>query len=121
VSKILIVEDEAPIQEFLQMALSDEGYQPITAYNGHEALAVLTHHQPNLILLDMWMPKMDGKTFLSHYRKLPNVLVPVIVMTAYAEIIDDKALIGIVRACLNKPFDLNVMMLTIKKHLFASA
>jgi CheY-like chemotaxis protein len=121
VSKILIVEDEAPIQEFLQMALSDEGYQPIPAYNGLEALAVLTHHQPNLILLDLWMPKMDGKTFLSHYQKLPNTLAPVIVMTACADILDDKGLLGVVSACLNKPFDLNAMMLTIKKQLLASA
>jgi hypothetical protein len=49
------------------------------------------------------------------------MLAPVIIMTACAEIVDDKALLGMVSACLNKPFDLNAMMLTIKKHLLASA
>jgi DNA-binding response OmpR family regulator len=119
VTTILVIEDTQPIQEFLEMALSDEGYQPISAYNGHEALAALSHHKVDLILLDLWMPKMDGKTFLTLYQKLPTLLAPIIVMSAYDDIVHDKALLGMVSECLNKPFDLNKMMASIKKQLSA--
>src|SRR5947207_2121008 len=99
------------------MSLSDEGYQPIAASNGLAALNVLNYHCPDLILLDMWMPGMDGKTFLHHYRQLPIAQVPVIVMTAYDPIVQDKELLRSVAAYILKPFDLNAMHLCIKNNL----
>ncbi len=58
--KILIAEDEADILEVLQYNLEKEGYNVITADNGKEALQLAIKHQPDLILLDIMMPEMDG-------------------------------------------------------------
>ncbi len=118
-STILVVDDELSIQAFLQMALSDEGYQVISAYNGYEALAALSPYHPDLILLDMWMPGMDGKTFLGHYRQLPNAAAPVIIMTACVDFIDDKALLSSVSDCLSKPFDLDDLLARLEKQLLS--
>lgn len=58
--KILIVDDEPDILEILQYNLEKEGYQVATAADGEEAIAVAEREQPNLIILDIMMPKMDG-------------------------------------------------------------
>ena len=58
--KILIAEDEPDILEVLQYNLEKEGYNVITADNGKEALQLAIKHQPDLILLDIMMPEMDG-------------------------------------------------------------
>ncbi|MDP2038535.1 MAG: response regulator, partial [Ignavibacteria bacterium] len=58
-TKILLVDDEKDIVEFLQYNLSNEGFKVITAYNGQEALDKLSQ-KPDLIILDVMMPKMDG-------------------------------------------------------------
>jgi two-component system, OmpR family, response regulator len=119
VSTILVVDDESSIQDFLEMALSDEGYQVISAYKGHEALTVLSHSRPDLILLDMWMPGMDGKTFLGHHHKIQNALVPVIIMTACTDFMDDTVLLASVSDFMSKPFDLENMLACIEKQLLS--
>lgn len=61
---ILIVEDEALLNEAYQGVLEHDGFTTIAAYNGEEALNLLKNHNPDLILLDLRMPKMDGLGFL---------------------------------------------------------
>lgn len=58
--RILIVDDEPDILEFVKYNLAREGYEVFTAQNGAEALAAAAEHRPHLILLDMMMPVMDG-------------------------------------------------------------
>lgn len=75
---ILIVEDELTLNEAYQMILSQEGYDVHVAYDGDEALQMCETLEPDLILLDLRMPKMGGIEFLQEYRLVerhPNVKV----------------------------------------------
>jgi len=58
--RVLVVDDELPITELLQMALSFEGYEVSVATSGREALEVIRSQKPDLIVLDVMMPDLDG-------------------------------------------------------------
>jgi two-component system, chemotaxis family, chemotaxis protein CheY len=80
--RILIVEDEKSLQNLLKSALSEAGYEIQTAENGKDGLDLAISFNPNLILLDLLMPIMDGNTMLKHLRALPQFeKTPVIVLT----------------------------------------
>jgi len=73
---ILIVDDEQSIRDSLTGILQDEGFLPVTAANGEEALVRLREEKPDLVLLDIWMPGMDGLATLARIRDyLPEQLV----------------------------------------------
>ena len=57
---ILIVDDEPSIRQSLSGLLSDEGFEVLTAANGYEALKIVDTEYPDLVLLDIWMPGIDG-------------------------------------------------------------
>ncbi len=82
-AKILIVEDEALLNEAYETVLKHEGYEVYKAFNGEEALEVLKHKTPDLILLDLRMPKMDGLTFLSELQKIDHPDYKIIVFSNY--------------------------------------
>lgn len=69
--KILIVDDEPDIIEFLTYNLVKEGYQVVSASNGSEGIEIATKELPDLIILDIMMPEMDGITACQNLRKLP--------------------------------------------------
>ena len=58
--KVLIIDDEKDILESLSSILRDEGFQVLTAIDGHEGLAIFEKERPEVVLLDVWMPEMDG-------------------------------------------------------------
>ena len=62
--KILIVDDDKNISELLRLYLVKEGYETILAFDGEEALAVFGEERPDLVLLDVMMPKLDGWRFV---------------------------------------------------------
>ncbi len=68
-SVVLVVDDEAGIRESLSGILSDEGYQVLTAASGEEALREVEEHSPDLVLLDVWLPGMDGIETLERIKK----------------------------------------------------
>jgi DNA-binding response OmpR family regulator len=117
VTLILVIEDDPGIQAFLEMALGDEGFDVSIASNGRAALDLMDTMEPDLILLDMWMPGMDGRTFLDHYRRLRNKNTPIIIMTAYDDTVRDKTILAAVSDCLIKPFDLEALFKCIHQHL----
>lgn len=83
--RILVVDDMAVIREPVSIALRQRGYDVVCAQNGREAMEMLPSTQPDLILLDMTMPVMDGLTFLRHLRAHGDPsyrLLPVIMLTA---------------------------------------
>ena len=81
--RVLIVEDDLNAREMMRRLLVGEGWGVIVAANGREALDRLTVERPNLILLDLMMPEMDGFEFLAEFRKNPKFAsTPVIVVTA---------------------------------------
>lgn len=76
--KILLVDDEQDILEIVGYNLAQEGYQIITAVNGKEAVQKAKKELPNLIIMDVMMPEMDGMEACEHIRKIPelsNVIV----------------------------------------------
>ena len=77
-----MVDDEPQIREILRDLLEEEGCQVGEAGNGAEALDFLRQRQPDVILLDMRMPVMDGWRFAETYRKSETPRVPIVVMTA---------------------------------------
>ena len=80
---ILVVEDDPDTCEIMRTVLTRAGHQPTCAPNGHEALAALTSFNPELIILDLRMPVMDGESFLKVMRSyLRWYHVPVIVVSA---------------------------------------
>lgn len=80
---ILVVDDQSSVRTLLKDYLTSQGYRVVTANDGQEALFVARHEQPNLVLLDIMMPKMDGYQFLSAFRRENQV--PVIVLSAREE------------------------------------
>ena len=80
---ILVVDDQASVRTLLKDYLVSQGYRVVTANDGQEALFVARHEHPNLVLLDIMMPKMDGYQFLSAFRRENQV--PVIVLSAKEE------------------------------------
>ena len=83
---ILIVDDEPVARTLAQKKIEEQGYNVVTAANGEEALAVLQTTKPDLILLDVEMPKMNGYTFMGELNKINlNPRIPVVVLTAHEE------------------------------------
>jgi two-component system, sensor histidine kinase and response regulator len=80
---VLVVDDDADIRAFVSELLVDEGYEVRAAPNGRDALAILANWRPDVILLDLMMPEMDGWAFLARQRlNLELVRIPVIVISA---------------------------------------
>jgi DNA-binding response OmpR family regulator len=80
---ILVVDDEPEIVRLLRSYLEKDGYRVVTAYNGEEALYTARHEKPDLVVLDILMPKMDGLAFTRQIRREQDV--PIIMLTARAE------------------------------------
>jgi OmpR family response regulator RpaB len=84
--KILVVDDEASIRRILETRLSMIGYSVVTAADGEEAIIVFRKELPNLIVLDVMMPKLDGYGVCQEIRKESNV--PIIMLTALGDVAD---------------------------------
>lgn len=82
-SKILIVEDEEPISNFMEMTLKANNYSVICAKKGKEALSMIPSHCPDLIILDLGLPDIDGITILKELRTWSST--PVIVVSARSD------------------------------------
>lgn len=80
---ILIVDDKLNTLRLLTDYLTEQGFRAVTATNGREALFVARHEKPDIILLDIMMPEMDGLEFMRHFRKERQT--PIIMLTARIE------------------------------------
>ena len=88
---ILVVDDQASVRQLLQEYLGEQGYRVVSAVDGQSALYTARHEQPDLILLDVMMPRMDGYQFLRLYRQERQT--PVIIITARDE--ETDAVLGL--------------------------
>ncbi|MCG6138149.1 MAG: response regulator transcription factor [Nostoc sp. LLA-1] len=84
--KILVVDDEASIRRILETRLSMIGYDVVTASDGEEALSIFHSSEPDLVVLDVMMPKLDGYGVCQELRKESDV--PIIMLTALADVAD---------------------------------
>lgn len=82
--KILVVDDEPDFLELIKMRLQASHYDVITAVNGKEALTKIKSEQPNVVLLDILMPKLDGLQTLKKIRRKDKKL-PVFMLTAFSD------------------------------------
>lgn len=89
--KILICDDEKDIVSALKIYLEAEGYETLCAYNGNEALKVISENDINLVLMDIMMPECDGITAMVKLRETSNL--PVILLTAKGE--DTDKILGL--------------------------
>ena len=103
--RVLVVDDDAGIREFVRQALGEEGYDVRQAATGAEALEFLAGGQPDLILLDVRMPGVDGWQVLDELRSAAGPQTPVVVMTA-SWTGQDRALQSGAQGYLAKPFEL---------------
>ena len=88
---ILVVDDQPSVRQLLQEYLTEQGYKVYTAIDGQNALYMARHEPPDLILLDIMMPKMDGYQFLRQYRQERQT--PIIIITAREE--ETDAVLGL--------------------------
>jgi CheY-like chemotaxis protein len=107
---ILIADDEPEVVQLVRMILEWEGYTVVAAADGLETLELVETHNPDLILLDVRMPKMSGLTVLEHLAKSEAVAIPVIMLSVVTTQPEVRAALqrGAV-AYLTKPFELKEM------------
>ncbi len=116
---ILIVDDTPGVHRLLKRFLEGEGYRTLTADNGFEAIRIAQQHQPDLILLDIMMPGLDGFQVYRKLQSLPRTRgIHVIFISAKLELSDEIP--GIESDAvdyLTKPFDLKELGAAVKRHL----
>ncbi|WP_335871449.1 response regulator [Bacillus sp. 2205SS5-2] len=115
--KILIVDDQFGIRILLNEVLQKEGYQTFQAANGVQALDIVDKDFPDLVLLDMKIPGMDGIEILKRMKKkYENIRV--IIMTAYGELdmIQEAKDLGAITH-FAKPFDIDEIRQAVKQHV----
>ncbi len=88
---VMVVDDEKRLVSLVQSYLEQAGYHVVTAFNGREALGVAEREKPELIILDLMMPEMDGHEFIEVYRR--QHATPIILLTARVE--EEEQVIGL--------------------------
>ena len=111
---VMVVEDDDDIRDFVVTALVHEGYRVVEVPHGEAALESIDECHPDLILLDMRMPYMDGWEFARRYREDHPSPVPIIVMTAAPDAQErQRDVEGI--AALAKPFSLDELFAVVER------
>lgn len=112
--RILVVDDDTAILDIIVQLLTAEGYEVDSALNGDEALERLRVSTPAMILLDLWMPKMNGWEFRRHQMELPAASkVPVVLLSAGGNLQRHASDLR-AAAALAKPFDLDELLRTVE-------
>ena len=114
--RVLVVDDEKSIVDIIKYNLKKEGYEVITAYDGEEAVKLNEENEPDLILLDIMMPKLDGYAACRKIREKYDT--PIIMLTARAEEVDK--VLGLELGAddyVTKPFGTRELMARVKANL----
>ena len=110
---VLVVDDEARLVSLVETYLTQSGFRVVTAPNGREALSVAQHQNPDLIILDIMMPEMDGYEFMRVYRAEHDT--PIILLTARVD--SDEKVVGLESGAddyMTKPFRPRELMARVK-------
>ncbi|MCK5542356.1 MAG: response regulator [Desulfobacterales bacterium] len=119
IKKILVVEDSPTTRKVIKMNLQNNGFLVVEADNGIDALSKLAIEQPNLVVLDVMLPKLDGYSVLymiRHNNELKTT--PVLMLTSKAKFTDKvKGKLSSANAYLTKPFDPDNLITEVEKHM----
>jgi len=115
-NKLLIVDDQYGIRLLLHEIFKKEGYEVFQAANGFQAIDIVIKDCPDLVILDMKIPGMDGVEILKRIKEI-NKEIKVILMTAYGEldIIEEAKKLGALRY-FPKPFDIDEIKKVVREH-----
>jgi CheY-like chemotaxis protein len=115
--KILLVDDDQDFAQLLEFDFRKRGFEVVKAHNGEDGLVKAAAEKPNIIILDIKMPKMDGYTFVRRLKKDPDTKnLPLIVLTSYEPMKDMFQLEG-VSDYFVKSANMENLMKTVEKYL----
>jgi CheY-like chemotaxis protein len=113
---VLVVEDEPYLCDLIADVLEAEGHTTRKASNGLDALELVAERKPELVLLDLMMPVMDGWEFMSELRANPAWRdVPVVIITAVYDVAKTQAITD-ARAVITKPFDIDQLSDVVRRY-----
>jgi len=118
--KILVIDDEPDVVSYLSVFFEDEGFEVVTARDGRDGLAMARRESPDLITLDITMPRMSGIEVLTNLRRDPDLAsIPVVVVTGVANFHSLTAFRGVrpPEAFMSKPVDRDLLLLNIRELL----
>jgi CheY-like chemotaxis protein len=115
--KILVVEDYADARSFMKFVVEGYGYSVIEAANGQEAVETVKHESPDLILMDLAMPVMDGFTATRIIRESEGNKTPIIAVTAYGSTCYKQAMEAGCNDLVDKPIDFDKLKPVLNKYL----
>lgn len=114
--KVLIVEDEQDILQLVKHYLEKEGFRPITAISGLDALKKVKEEKPDLVVLDLMLPEMDGLEVCKRLRSMPSTaMLPILMLTAKAE--ESDTIVGLELGAddyVTKPFSPKALVARVK-------
>ncbi len=113
---ILVVEDDPPVRNIVSQVLTDCGHQVLAAADGDTALNLLELASPDAILLDLYLPIMDGRRFMQAYQQTPGPHAPILVMTGAGYAAERAAALD-AAGFLDKPFDLTELFAKVEELL----
>ncbi len=115
-NKVLVLDDDRDLLSLVAFVLEEDGYEVKTATDGREGLDAVQREMPDLILLDMKMPVMDGWEFAREFHSKFDSKVPIVVLTAAADARRSAEEVGAV-GWIGKPFDLDTLTNTVKRNI----
>lgn len=114
---ILIVEDVADIRRMMRIMVKHCGFETITARDGYEAIEKVKEFRPDLILMDLKMPVLDGVTAIQIIREFSDRTVPIVALTAYPNNYREKAVAAGCNEVISKPLDFENFEPLLNKYL----
>jgi DNA-binding response OmpR family regulator len=114
--KILIIDDDKTVVKMLEAFLTAHGYEILTAGDGEEGIQKIKSNPPDMIVLDVQMPRMNGYTFMFELKNCLSSPIPVIVLTAKEGMAEIFKVEG-VKEYLVKPLQPEALLIYIKKYL----
>ena len=114
--RILVIDDDPTLIKVIKPFLESQDYTVQVATNGEEGIEEIRKQAPDLIVLDVQMPKMNGYTFIFELKKISAVTIPIIVLTSKEGMAEIFKVEG-VKEYISKPFKPEVLLTAIKKHI----
>ena len=116
--RVLVIDDDDELAEVLRQALRESGYAVATVRHGAAALDLIGQIQPDLILLDLRMPIMDGWSFVTQYRRIGKSAGRIVLVSGHPDVREISQRLG-ADAYVGKPFELTQLLSTVEQQLGA--